>query len=312
MHTWNTHSPPFQLANATIPIDRFSPHPLEWQAGGSRTPPVSPKPIRSSPSGDPFAPGCVRRGPRSPSFACTFFHRTIVALVLVASPKTSHPSLRGTANHERACVPEKVTEHVDRGVDKMVPSAEMSVQELADALREVPGVEAWLADGAAEAVACASTRVEAENVVRGYLRDAPLAWKAVERYLESTVSKKEVKPKQPPKRKERARRKARANQDAMESPEDEDGPTLLANDPKRGWEDRKVCGCLATRHKPVGNCLACGRIACEEEGEGTCCFCNTYVLRVEEVTKDQADAIRREAATRVLDDQCDFFQSTAG
>mmetsp|Transcript_1478 Transcript_1478/g.9020 ORF Transcript_1478/g.9020 Transcript_1478/m.9020 type:complete len:190 (+) Transcript_1478:2856-3425(+) len=187
-----------------------------------------------------------------------------------------------------------------------------SVQELANALREVPGVEPWLADGAAEAVARASTRKEAESVVHGYLRDAPMAWKAVERYLKSSDLNDAVNQKEPEKRKERARRKPRAVPETTENSEDAIGPYLVPYNHKQETEDRKVCGCLATIHKPVGNCLACGRIACEEEGEGICCFCGTYVLRVEEMSKEAVDVARRESTTRVLDDQSDFFESAAG
>ena len=33
---------------------------------------------------------------------------------------------------------------------------------------------------------------------------------------------------------------------------------------------RHVCGCQATKFKLVGNCLACGRIVCEQEGLKSC------------------------------------------
>lgn len=188
----------------------------------------------------------------------------------------------------------------------------VSVQELANALREVPGVEPWLADGAAEAVACASTRQEAENVVHGYLRDAPMAWKAVERYLDSSDLNNVVNTKETEKRKEKARRKPRATPETAQHSEEAIDHYLVPNNRKQECEDRKVCGCLATIHKPVGNCLACGRIACEVEGEGICSFCGTYVLRAEEMPKDGVDAARQESTTRVLDDQSDFFESAAG
>lgn len=213
----------------------------------------------------------------------------------------------GTAIDGRLERLERTVERNDSGTGTMA-----SVQELANALREIPGVEPWLAEGAAEAVACASTRNEAENVVHGYLRDAPMAWKAVERYLESSGLNDAVNKKEPEKRKEKARRKPRAAPESAKDAEDAIGPCLVPNNRKQESEDRKVCGCLATIHKPVGNCLACGRIACEEEGEGICCFCGTYVLRVEEMPKDVVDVARRESTTRVLDDQSDFFESAAG
>eukprot|EP00741_Cyanophora_paradoxa_P013722 tig00020710_g13245.t1 len=36
---------------------------------------------------------------------------------------------------------------------------------------------------------------------------------------------------------------------------------------------RRRCDCMATRHRLVGNCITCGKIVCEQEGEGTCLFC---------------------------------------
>ena len=38
-----------------------------------------------------------------------------------------------------------------------------------------------------------------------------------------------------------------------------------------------VCGCFGTVHKPLTNCLHCGRIACEREGYDYCPFCG-YLL----------------------------------
>eukprot|EP00898_Chlorokybus_atmophyticus_P004676 jgi/Chlat1/5209/Chrsp33S05047 len=42
---------------------------------------------------------------------------------------------------------------------------------------------------------------------------------------------------------------------------------------------RKPCSCMAMRHRLVSNCLACGKIVCEQEGEGPCMFCGAMVLR---------------------------------
>ncbi|KAH9314723.1 hypothetical protein KI387_023350 [Taxus chinensis] len=36
---------------------------------------------------------------------------------------------------------------------------------------------------------------------------------------------------------------------------------------------REKCDCQAREHKLVNNCLACGKIVCEKEGEGPCMFC---------------------------------------
>lgn len=41
---------------------------------------------------------------------------------------------------------------------------------------------------------------------------------------------------------------------------------------------RRMCNCQATSHRLLGNCLRCGKIICQEEGEGPCLFCE-LVLR---------------------------------
>ena len=49
--------------------------------------------------------------------------------------------------------------------------------------------------------------------------------------------------------------------------------------PKRG-KASKVCGCFGTRHKPLTNCLYCGRISCVVEGYGFCPFCGYMVEEI--------------------------------
>lgn len=104
------------------------------------------------------------------------------------------------------------------------------------------------------------------------------------------------------------------------------GRVLLAN--------RKLCDCQARRHRLVTNCLSCGKIVCEQEGEGPCMFCGALVSRegdelappqgetdeqlaVEWDAEEKARAFKdrlveydRTAAQRtaVIDDQSDFFQ----
>jgi hypothetical protein len=42
----------------------------------------------------------------------------------------------------------------------------------------------------------------------------------------------------------------------------------------------QVCGCLATKHKFIGSCMACGRIKCEEEARiPNCPHCDTYIVK---------------------------------
>jgi hypothetical protein len=43
--------------------------------------------------------------------------------------------------------------------------------------------------------------------------------------------------------------------------------------------NRKICYCQCTKHKLVNNCVNCGKIVCEAEGEGPCLFCGAWVDR---------------------------------
>lgn len=38
-----------------------------------------------------------------------------------------------------------------------------------------------------------------------------------------------------------------------------------------------LCGCQGTVHPYVNNCLNCGRIACEIEGDGDCYHCGSRI-----------------------------------
>jgi len=42
---------------------------------------------------------------------------------------------------------------------------------------------------------------------------------------------------------------------------------------------RTQCDCIATKHALINNCLVCGRVVCEQEGEGPCYFCGNPVYR---------------------------------
>ena len=42
---------------------------------------------------------------------------------------------------------------------------------------------------------------------------------------------------------------------------------------------RNECDCMATKHSLINNCLICGRVVCEQEGEGPCYFCGNPVYR---------------------------------
>ena len=42
---------------------------------------------------------------------------------------------------------------------------------------------------------------------------------------------------------------------------------------------RKLCYCQCSVHPLVNNCINCGKIVCEMEGEGPCFFCGAWVDR---------------------------------
>jgi len=46
--------------------------------------------------------------------------------------------------------------------------------------------------------------------------------------------------------------------------------------PSRG-KAKKICGCFGTKHKPLTNCLYCGRISCQVEGYDFCPMCGFMV-----------------------------------
>ncbi|CAI9753864.1 unnamed protein product [Fraxinus pennsylvanica] len=95
------------------------------------------------------------------------------------------------------------------------------------------------------------------------------------------------------------------------------------------FQQGKPCSCQARRHQLVSNCLSCGKIVCEQEGEGPCNFCGALVLRegstyggldegavpasdsdaaAEAYAKRLVDYDRNSAArTTVIDDQSDYY-----
>ncbi|XP_030937162.1 activating signal cointegrator 1 [Quercus lobata] len=96
------------------------------------------------------------------------------------------------------------------------------------------------------------------------------------------------------------------------------------------FQQGKPCSCQARCHKLVSNCLSCGKIVCEQEGEGPCSFCGSLVLKegstyagLDESLPLQSDAEataeayakrlveydRNSAArTTVIDDQSDYYE----
>lgn len=96
------------------------------------------------------------------------------------------------------------------------------------------------------------------------------------------------------------------------------------------FQQGKPCSCQARSHKLVSNCLSCGKIVCEQEGEGPCQFCGALVLKegsqyagleqtvpvlteaevaAEAYAKRLVDYDRNSAArTTVIDDQSDYYE----
>ncbi|XP_068638758.1 uncharacterized protein [Aristolochia californica] len=96
------------------------------------------------------------------------------------------------------------------------------------------------------------------------------------------------------------------------------------------FQQGKPCSCQARRHNLVSNCMSCGKIVCEQEGEGPCSFCGALVLGegstyagledtlvplsdaevvAEAFTKRLVDYDRNSAArTTVIDDQSDYYE----
>lgn len=111
------------------------------------------------------------------------------------------------------------------------------------------------------------------------------------------------------------------------------GKTVTLAEAAKGsvvFQQGKPCSCQARRHKLVSNCLSCGKIICEQEGEGPCSFCGVLVLRegstyaglsdpgvplseaeaaAEAYAKRLVDYDRNSTArTKVIDDQSDYYE----
>ncbi|KAL7544516.1 hypothetical protein ACHAWF_012496 [Thalassiosira exigua] len=93
--------------------------------------------------------------------------------------------------------------------------------------------------------------------------------------------------------------------------------------PQKGKPRKDPCGCFGNKHKPLTNCLRCGRISCEAEGvDDYCHFCGHFVEDFSEIVAtgdEKADSALRHkerllefdrtsaARTRIHDDQEDYF-----
>ncbi|XVF09087.1 hypothetical protein REPUB_Repub07fG0060800 [Reevesia pubescens] len=96
------------------------------------------------------------------------------------------------------------------------------------------------------------------------------------------------------------------------------------------FQQGKPCSCQARQHRLISNCLSCGKIVCEQEGEGPCNFCGALVLREGSTyaglegtftpvsdaeaaagayTKRLVEYDRNSASrTTVIDDQSDYYE----
>lgn len=87
---------------------------------------------------------------------------------------------------------------------------------------------------------------------------------------------------------------------------------------------KRICGCFGTKHKPLTNCLHCGRISCEVEGYDFCPYCHILIedfsQRIRGDRTSSSALLHKErllefdrtaaARTHILDDQEDYFVSS--
>ena len=83
-----------------------------------------------------------------------------------------------------------------------------------------------------------------------------------------------------------------------------------------------ICGCFGTIHKPLANCLYCGRIACKKEGYSYCPSCSNiideYKMEQDETLakailhKNRLLQFDRESASRtqIFDSQADYYSNS--
>mgnify|MGYP001126520217 CR=1 FL=1 len=93
---------------------------------------------------------------------------------------------------------------------------------------------------------------------------------------------------------------------------------------------RRECGCQATKHDVLINCLHCGRVACKQEGPGPCFFCGNLVAMSQEDVQKRLDKNPKLKAalehrdrllefdrtstrrTKVIDDQAEYYHVEEG
>ena len=99
-------------------------------------------------------------------------------------------------------------------------------------------------------------------------------------------------------------------------------PQREAEEPSEVIFSREACGCFARKHGLVGNCVDCGRVACELEGEGPCVFCGNEMYRRGARRVDDSEELRRaekhkakllandraDMRKKVVDDDVDWYE----
>lgn len=95
--------------------------------------------------------------------------------------------------------------------------------------------------------------------------------------------------------------------------------------PVRKGKPENPCGCYGIRHRPLINCLFCGRIACELEGYNDCNFCGNPLVesdkyRQEKFKQDNVAWKQKELMvqydreyarrTVVYDEQADYYSNS--
>jgi hypothetical protein len=107
-------------------------------------------------------------------------------------------------------------------------------------------------------------------------------------------------------------------------PSEPECPKPSTSRPPQKGKAKVVCGCFGTVHKPLTNCLHCGRIICVREGYGYCPFCSNLVEKIlvkaqngedfdkailhkERLLKFDRENTKR---TQIFDDQADYFQNS--
>jgi Putative zinc finger motif, C2HC5-type len=73
------------------------------------------------------------------------------------------------------------------------------------------------------------------------------------------------------------KKKKKKNSNNSDKESSNDSVSSRTNTKRRVNPKRRHCECQATQHDLFTNCIACGKIICDREGEGPCFSCGSYV-----------------------------------